>query len=226
MKLESERVPETAATPELAAELLRDAARRGAWLVAKDDADDGRFVQTEESGDGFSLEWRDGSAAPLRRTARPVAAAEAESAFRAFLSGDTDWTARFDWTDSAAAPVAAFRVTRKGVLVFLAAFAAAFVAADLAIRLFLCFNRGFHPLSEVFDPLLWFKEFAHSVSLKGEWLGVVAFVAFVLVPIPLLVAAVCTVVCKKPRKAILFAALFSFLAEATSLALVSLGGFG
>ena len=125
-----------------------------------------------------------------------------------------------------AAPVAAFRVTRKGVLVFLAAFAAAFVAADLAIRLLVYFPGGFHPLSEVFDPLLWFKEFAHSVSLKGEWLGVVAFVAFVLVPIPLLVAAVCTVVCKKPRKAILFAALFSFLAEATSLALVSLGGFG
>ena len=225
MKLESERVPETAATPELAAELLRDAARRGAWLIAKDDIDDGRFVQAGESGDGFFLEWRDGSAEPLRRTARPVAAAEAESAFRAFLSGDTDWTARFDWTDSSGAPVAAFRVTRKGVLVFLAAFAAAFVAADLAIRLFLCFNRGFHPLSEFFDPLLWFKEFAHSVA-RGYLLEFVAFLAFTLVPVSLLAAAVCTVVCKKPRKAILLAALFSFLAEAAWLALVSLGGFG
>ena len=225
MKLESERVPETAATPELAAELLRDAARRGAWLVAKDDADDGRFVQAGESGDGFSLEWRDGSAAPLRRTARPVAAAEAESAFRAFLSGDTDWTARFDWTDSAGAPVAAFRVTRKGVLVFLAAFAAAFVAADLAIRLLVYFPGGFHPLSEVFDPLLWFKEFAHSVS-KGELLEFVAFLAFTLVPVSLLAAAVCTVVCKKPRKAILFAALFSFLAEAAWLTILSWDVYG
>ena len=224
MKLESERVPETAATPELVAELLRDAARRGAWLVAKDDADDGRFVQAGESGDGFFLEWRDGSAAPLRRTARPVAAAEAESAFRAFLSGDTDWTARFDWTDSAGAPVAAFRVTRKGVLVFLAAFAAAVVGADLAIRLLVYFPGGFHPLSEVFDPLLWFKEFAHYVS-RGELLEFVAFLAFTLVPVSLLAAAVCTVVCKKPRKAILFAALFSFLAEAASLAF-SWGGFG
>ena len=124
-----------------------------------------------------------------------------------------------------AAPVAAFRVTRKGVLVFLAAFAAAFVAADLATRLLVYFSGGFHPLSEFFDPLLWFKEFAPSVSLKGDWLGDVAFVASVLVPIPLLVAAVCTVVCKKPRKAILFAALFSFLAEAASLAF-SWGGFG
>ena len=211
MKLESERVPETAATPDLAAELLRDAARRGAWLVAKDDADDGRFVQAEESGDGFSLEWRDGSAAPLRRTARPVAAAEAESAFRAFLSGDTDWTARFDWTDSAGAPVAAFRVTRRGVLVFLAAFAAAVVGAD-------------HPLSEVFDPLVWFKYFAHSVS-KGELLEFVAVLAYALVPVSLLAAAVCTVVCKKPRKAILFAALFSFLAEAAWLALLSSGSY-
>ena len=220
MKLESERVPETAATPELAAELLRDAARRGAWLVAKDDADDGRFVQAGESGDGFSLEWRDGSDAPLRRTARPVAAAEAESAFRAFLSGDTDWTARFDWTDSAGAPVAAFRVTRKGVLVFLAAFAAAVVAADLAIRLLVYFNGGFHPLSEVLDPLLWFNEFARSVS-KGEWPEFVAFLAFVLLPVPLLAAAVCTIVCKKPRKAILSAAAVSFLAEAAWLTLVS-----
>ena len=224
MKLESERVPETAATPELAAELLRDAARRGAWLVAKDDADDGRFVQAGESGDGFSLEWRDGSDAPLRRTARPVAAAEAESAFRAFLSGDTDWTARFDWTDSAGAPVAAFRVTRKGVLVFLAAFAAAVVGADLAIRLLVCFSGGFHPLSEVFDPLLWFKEFAYSVS-RGYLLEFVAFLAFTLVPVSLLAAAVCTVVCKKPRKAILLAALFSFLAEAAWLALVSSGSY-
>ena len=224
MKLESERVPETAGTPELAAELLRDAARRGAWLVAKDDADDGRFVQAGESGDGFFLEWRDGSAAPLRRTARPVAAAEAESAFRAFLSGDTDWTARFDWTDSAGAPVAAFRVTRKGVLVFLAAFAAAVVAADLAIRLLVYFNGGFHPLSEGLDPLLWFKEFAHSVS-KGELLEFVAFLAFTLVPVSLLAAAVCTVVCKKPRKAILLAALFSFLAEAAWLALLSSGSY-
>ena len=224
MKLESERVPETAATPELAAELLRDAARRGAWLVAKDDADDGRFVQAGESGDGFFLEWRDGSAAPLRRTARPVAAAEAESAFRAFLSGDTDWTARFDWTDSAGAPVAAFRVTRRGVLVFLAAFAAAVVGADLAIRLLVCFSRGFHPLSEVFDPLVWFKYFAHSVS-KGELLEFVAALAYALVPVSLLAAAVCTVVCKKPRKAILFAALFSFLAEAAWLALLSSGSY-
>ena len=47
MKLESELVPETAATPELAAELLRDAERRGTWLVAKDADDDGRFVQVE-----------------------------------------------------------------------------------------------------------------------------------------------------------------------------------
>ena len=225
MKLESERVPETAATPELAAELLRDAERRGTWLVAKDADDDGRFVQVEESGGGFSLEWRDGSAAPLRRTARPVAAAEAESAFRAFLSGDTDWTARFDWTDSAGAPVAAFRVTRKGVLVFLAAFAAAVIAADLAIRLLFCFNRGFQPLSDVFDPFLWFKDFARSVS-KGEWPEFVAFLAFALVPVPLLAAVVCTVVCKKPRKAILSAAVFSFLAEAACLALLSWGVYG
>ena len=39
MKLESERVPETDASPELAAELLRDGARRGAWLSLRDEED-------------------------------------------------------------------------------------------------------------------------------------------------------------------------------------------
>ena len=58
MKIESENTPETDATPELVDALLRDAGRRGAWLVLKDDEDDARFVQAEESDGGFSLEWR------------------------------------------------------------------------------------------------------------------------------------------------------------------------
>ena len=62
--LESENTPETDATPERLDALLRDPERRGAWLILKDGADDARFVQAEESDDGFSLEWRAGADAP------------------------------------------------------------------------------------------------------------------------------------------------------------------
>lgn len=214
MKLESEHTPEADATPELVDALLRDGARRGAWLVLRDEADDGRFVQAEEDGEGFALEWRDGSAAPLRRASRVFSRDEAQSAFRAFLAGDTDWTARYDWTDANNLPVAGASVTRKGLLTFLAAFVAAFVAADLVTRFELCFIGGIGPLSDILDPLALYKEFVHSAA-KGEWADFFAGLFwFGLIPVPLLAAAVCTAVWKTIRKAALRAALFAALAEA------------
>lgn len=94
MKLESENVPESAATPELVEDLLGDGALRGAWISMRDEADAGRFIQAEEDGDGFALEWRDGSAAPLRRASRVFSRDEALAAFLAFLAGDADWTSK------------------------------------------------------------------------------------------------------------------------------------
>lgn len=101
MKLESENLPETTATPELIEALLRDDERRGPWLVLSDEADDGSFVQTAEDGDGFALEWRNGSDTPLQRVSRVLSRDETLSAFLAFLAGDTKWTSHYDWTDVA-----------------------------------------------------------------------------------------------------------------------------
>ena len=215
MKLESENTPETDATPELVDALLRAAARRGAWLVLKDAADGARFVQAEESGDGFALEWRAGADAPLRRASRTFPPDEARAAFRAFLAGDTDWTARYDWTDAAGAPAAGASVKRKGVLTFLVAFVAAFVAADLVTRLELYFIGGLGPLSDILDPLALYREFVRSAA-KGEWADFFAglFGCGLMIPVPLAAAAICTAVWKTFRKAVLRAALFAALAEA------------
>ena len=213
MKLESERVPETVATPELAAELLRDAERRGAWLVAKDDADDGRFVQVEESGDGFSLEWRAGSAAPLRRVIRPVSVDEAKSAFRAFLSGDNDWTARFDWSDQTDSAASAPTFARKGVPTFLVALVAAFLATHLVIGFELCFIGNCGSLSECLDPCKTYTELGKSAA-EGKWSDLFsALLEGGLLSVPLIAAGICTAVCKKPWKAVLFAALAAAIVE-------------
>lgn len=208
MKLESENTPETDATPERLDALLRDPERRGAWLILKDGADDARFVQAEESDDGFSLEWRAGADAPLRRASRTFPPDEARAAFRAFLAGDTDWTARYDWTDAAGLPAAGASVTRKGVLTFLAAFAAALVAVDLVIRFELCFIANVDSIRSVYGDFL-------QAARDGEWTDLFAglFETGVL-PVPLVAAAICTTVWKTFRKAVLRAALVAALAEA------------
>ena len=99
MILGSENLPETTATSELVEALLRDDERRGTWLLLRDEADDGPFVQTVEDGDGFALEWSSGSDAPLQRVSRVLSRDETLSAFLAFLAGDTNWTLNYDWTD-------------------------------------------------------------------------------------------------------------------------------
>lgn len=99
MILGSENLPETTATSELVEALLRDDERRGTWLLLRDEADDGPFVQTVEDGDGFALEWCGGSASPLKRVARVLSREETLSVFLAFLAGDTNWTLNYDWTD-------------------------------------------------------------------------------------------------------------------------------
>ena len=208
MKLESENTPETDATPERLDALLRDPERRGAWLILKDGADDARFVQAEESDDGFSLEWRAGADAPLRRASRTFPPDEARAAFRAFLAGDTDWTARYDWTDVAGFPAAGASVTRKGVLTFLAAFVAALVAVDLVIRFELCFIANVDSIRSVYGDFL-------QAARDGEWTDLFAglFETGVL-PVPLVAAAIGTTVWKTFRRAVLRAALVAALAEA------------
>lgn len=213
MKLESERVPETDASPELAAELLRDGARRGAWLSLRDEEDDGNFLQAEEDGDGFALEWRAGSAAPLRRASRVFSRDEARAAFLAFLAGDTDWTARYDWTDADNVPAAGASVTRKGLLVFLTALVAAFLSADLVIRFELYYIGNCGPLSECLDPLALYTEFIEMAN-TGAWSDCFGALFEVgILPVPLVAAAVCTAVWKTFRKAIPLAALAAALVE-------------
>ena len=208
MKLESENTPETDATPELVDALLRDAGHRGAWLVLKDGADDARFVQAEESDGGFSLEWRAGADAPLRRASRTFPPDEARAAFRAFLAGDTDWTARYDWTDVAGIPVAGASVTRKGVLTFLAAFVAALLAVDLVIRFELYFIANLDPVRSVY------ADFIHTAR-DGDWSALFAGLFEIgFLPVPLAAAAICTTVWKTFRKAVLRAVLFAAIAEA------------
>ena len=101
MKLYSENVDETTATPELVEALRRDDERRGPWLVLSDEGDDAPFVQTVEDGDGFALEWRDGPDAPLQTVTQVLTRDEVVAAFLAFLAGDTSWTADYEWTDVA-----------------------------------------------------------------------------------------------------------------------------
>ena len=99
MILGAENLPETTATPELVEALLRDDERRGAWLLLRDESDDGPFVQTIENGDGFALEWCGGSASPLQRVVRVLSREETLSAFLAVLAGETNWTSNYDWKD-------------------------------------------------------------------------------------------------------------------------------
>ncbi len=213
MIIETENTPETKATPELVDALLRDAGRRGAWLVLKDDADDARFVQAEESDEGFSLEWRAGADAPLRRASRPLPPDEARSAFRAFLAGDTDWTSRYDWTDEADASAAGAPVMRKSILTFLAALVAAFLATNLVAQLELWHIGNCGSLAECLNPCFFYAEF-REFAAQGDWSGFFSGLFEIgILPVPVAAALVCTIACKKPWKAVLFAALAAALVE-------------
>lgn len=88
MKLDCENCNLPSATPEDVSRLIDNAEERGSFLSLVDEKDPSRFVQIEDCGDGFALEWRNGESSSLERLDRTLSPDEAKEVLLAVLHGD------------------------------------------------------------------------------------------------------------------------------------------
>ena len=88
MKLDCENCNLPSATPEDISRLIDNAEERGSFLSLVDEKDPSRFVQIEDCGDGFALEWRSGESSVVERSDQTLTPSEAKEVLISFLLGN------------------------------------------------------------------------------------------------------------------------------------------